>query len=155
MNRSLVWRVIIQLCRFGLAAMFLFAVGAKLYMRGNPKESFFTNMPFLVGARWAMPVAFAIIAAELLAVLLLVIPRTARAGGVWAATLLLGFAVYALYYRFGLGNVEGLECGCFGNVIGSQLGLTTAFRNLGLLIPAMIVLFGYRRRQRVALGVSC
>jgi hypothetical protein len=112
-------------------------------------------MPFLVGARWAMPVAFAIITAELLAALLLIIPRTARLGGVWAATLLLGFAVYALYYRFGLGNVEGLECGCFGNVIGSQLGLTTAFRNLALLIPAFIVLICYRRRKRVALGVSC
>jgi hypothetical protein len=155
MNRSLLWRVIIQLCRFGLAALFLFAVSAKFYMRGDPKESFFKNMPFLVGPRWATAVAFGVIAAELVAVLLLVIPRTARIGGVWAATLLLGFAVYALYYRFGLGNVEGLECGCFGNVIGSQLGLTTAFRNLGLLIPAMIVLFCYRRRKRVALGVSC
>ena len=155
MNREKGIRLIVWISRFGLAALFLFAVGAKLYMRNNPKESFFSNMPFLVGARWAMPVAVAIIAAELAAAILLLWPRTARLGGVWAATLLIGFAAYALYYRYGLGNAEGLECGCFGGIIGSQLGVTTALRNLALLIPAIIVLVGYRRRRKVALGVSC
>ena len=148
-------RLVVWICRLGLAALFLFAVGAKLYMRNNPAESFFSNMPALVGARWAMPVAIAVITAELAAAILLLWPRTARLGGVWAATLLVGFAAYALYYRYGLGNAQGLECGCFGGIIGSQLGVKTALRNLALLIPAIIVLVGYRRQRKVALGVSC
>ena len=155
MKRETIVRVVVWICRLGLAALFLFAVGAKLYMRNNPAESFFSNMPALVGARWAMPVAIAVITAELAAAILLLWPRTARLGGVWAATLLIGFAAYALYYRYGLGNAEGLECGCFGGIIGSQLGVKTALRNLALLIPAIIVLVGYRRQRKVALGVSC
>jgi hypothetical protein len=128
--------------------LFLFAVGAKLYMRNDPQESFFSNMPALVGARWAMPVAIAVITAELAAAILLLWPRTARLGGVWAATLLIGFAAYALYYRYGLGNAEGLECGCFGGIIGSQLGVTTALRNLALLVPTALVVFGLPRLRR-------
>jgi hypothetical protein len=62
--------------------------------------------------------------------------------------LLLGFAGYALYYRYGLGNAEGLECGCFGGIIGSQLGVTTALRNLALLIPAALIIFGLPRLKR-------
>jgi Methylamine utilisation protein MauE len=150
MNRKLLLKILVQLSRFGLAALFLFAVGAKLYMRNDPAESFFSNMPFLVGARWAMPVAIAVIGAELAAVVLLLWPRTARIGGMWAAVLLLGFAAYALYYRYGMGNTEGLECGCFGGIIGSQLGVTTALRNLALLIPAALVVFGLPRLRRDA-----
>jgi hypothetical protein len=59
--------------------------------------------------------------------------------------MLMGFAGYALYYRYGLGNPEGLECGCFGGIIGSQLGVTTALRNLALLIPCALVIFGLPR----------
>jgi len=40
---------------------------------------------------------------------------------------------------------EPLECGCFGGIIASQLGVSTALRNLCLLIPAFIVWFGYRK----------
>lgn len=141
-------KILVHASRFGLAALFLFAVGAKLYMRNDPAESFFSNMPALVGARWAMPVAIAVICAEVAAAVLLLWPRTARSGGVWAALLLLGFASYALYYRYGLGNAEGLECGCFGGIIGSQLGVTTALRNLALLIPAALVVFGLPRLRR-------
>jgi uncharacterized membrane protein YphA (DoxX/SURF4 family) len=141
MKRRALLNLLFHLSRFGLAALFLFAVGAKLYMRNDPQESFFSNMPMLVGARWAMPVAIAVIATELAAAILLLWPRTARLGGALAATLLLGFAGYALYYRYGLGNAEGLECGCFGGIIGSQLGVSTALRNLALLIPAALVVF--------------
>jgi uncharacterized membrane protein YphA (DoxX/SURF4 family) len=148
MNRQKLLKILVQVSRFGLAALFLFAVGAKLYMRNNPQESFFSNMPFLVGARWAMTVAIAVIVAEVLAAVLLLWPRTARIGGVWAALLLIGFAGYALYYRYGMGNTEGLECGCFGGIIGSQLGVTTALRNLALLIPAALVVFGIPRLRR-------
>lgn len=141
-------KILIQASRFFLAALFLFAVGAKLYMRNNPQESFFSNMPFLVGQRWAMAVAIAIIVAEVMAAVLLLWPRTARIGGLWAGAMLIGFAAYALYYRFGLGNAEGLECGCFGGIIGSQLGVSTALRNLALLIPVALIVFGLPRLRR-------
>ncbi|HWT00593.1 MAG TPA: MauE/DoxX family redox-associated membrane protein [Pyrinomonadaceae bacterium] len=144
-RRSSVLFWLVHASRFGLAALWLFAAGAKLYMRNDPAESFFTNMPFLVGERWAMPAAVAIIGAEILAAALLLWPRTARIGGLLSAVMLVGFAGYALYYRYGLGNVEGLECGCFGNLIGSQLGVSTALRNLLLLVPAALVIFGWNK----------
>jgi hypothetical protein len=139
---------LVQISRYGLAALFLFAVCAKLYMINDPKESFLKNMPYLVGERWAVPVAIAVIGAEVAAVALLISTRAARIGGMWAAALLAGFAGYALYYRYGLNNAEGLECGCFGGIIGSQLGVSTALRNLALLIPAALVIFGMPRLRR-------
>ena len=154
MNARSIIKLVVHLSRFALAALFLFAVGAKLYMRNNPAESFFSNMPSLVGARWAMPVAIGVIAAEFTAAVLLVWRRTARVGGALAAMMLLGFAGYALYYRYGLGNAEGLECGCFGGIIGSQLGLKTALRNLALLIPALIVWFGARQIRQPQKGTK-
>jgi hypothetical protein len=138
---------LVHVSRFGLAALWLLAAGAKLYWRNDPAESFFTNMPALVGERWAMTVAVAIICSEILAALLLLWPRTARLGGIWSAILLAGFAGYALYYRYGLGNAEGLECGCFGRIFGSQLGVSTALRNLLLLIPAALVIFGIKNAK--------
>src|ERR1044072_4445078 len=138
MSRRNILNIVVHICRFGLAALFLFAVTAKLYMMNDPKESFFKNMPYLVGESWAMPVAVAVILAEVAAAVLLIWPRTARIGGVWAATLLAGFAGYALYYRYGLNNAEGLECGCFGGIIGGQLGVTTALRHLALPAPAAL-----------------
>ncbi len=149
MNRRTLLNILVTLSRYGLAALFLFAVGAKLYMRNDPQESFFSNMPMLVGARWAMPVAVSIIVMELAAAALLLWPRTMRLGGVLAATLLVSFAAYALYYRYGLGNSEGLECGCFGGIIGSQLGVTTALRNLTLLIPAVFIIIVQSPKSKV------
>ena len=61
-------------------------------------------------------------------------------------TSLIGFAGYALYYVYVL-NGEPLECGCFGGIIASQLGVQTALRNLLLLIPAILVFVGYRQPQ--------
>ena len=156
MTRRAVLKILVYVSRFGLAALWLFAAGAKIYMRNSPTESFFKNVGSLVGESWALPIAIAVICAEIIAAALLIWPRTARLGGIWSATLLIGFAGYALYYRYGLGNAEGLECGCFGGIIGSQLGVTTALRNLTLLIPAAIVIFGIPRlrksEQRNALG---
>ena len=149
-NRRNLLKILVHASRFGLAALWLFAAGAKIYMRNDPQESFFKNMPYLVGERWATTVAVAVIGAELVAAALLLWPKTARLGGVWSAALLAGFAGYALYYRYGLGNAEGLECGCFGNIIGSQLGVPTALRNLLLLIPAALVIFGLPRLRRAA-----
>ncbi|HEX3083385.1 MAG TPA: MauE/DoxX family redox-associated membrane protein, partial [Pyrinomonadaceae bacterium] len=79
--------------------------------------------------------------------ILLVVPRTIRLGAILSALMLIGFSVFALYYVYVL-HGEPLECGCFGNIIGSQLGVKTALRNLGLLVPAVIVFFGAKRSVR-------
>ncbi|HKR02043.1 MAG TPA: MauE/DoxX family redox-associated membrane protein [Pyrinomonadaceae bacterium] len=154
MSRNTLLKILVQVSRFGLAALWLFAAGAKLYMRNNPAESFFKNMPYLVGDTWALPVAIIIICAEIVAALLLIWPRSTRVGAMWSAVMLLGFAGYALYYRYVLGNLEGLECGCFGGIIGSQLGLKTALRNLLLLIPAALIIFGLPRLRRTEPGAA-
>ena len=143
MRGRLLLRNLVRVSRFGLAALFLFAAGAKLFTL----QEFTANLANLVEARWVWPAAFAVIASELLAAVLLLWPRTARLGAIWSAVMLAGFAGYALYYRYGLGNTEGLECGCFGRIFGSQLGVTTALRNLLLLIPAAIVIFGWQKAK--------
>ena len=151
MTRQTIFRIVVQICRFALAAFFLFTAGAKLWI----VKLFAANVAELLAAtgfnqvRWMWPVTIAVIAAEIITALLLLLPRTVRAGAILAAALLIGFSAYALYYRYGLGNIEGLECGCFGGIIASQLGVTTALRNLALLVPTFIVFFGYRRGRKV------
>lgn len=137
-----------QVCRFALAAFFLFTAGAKLAII----RAFAGNVGELLSAtgisqvRWMWPATVAVIAAEIVIALLLLWPRTVRVGALLAALLLIGFSAFAVYYRYGLGNEEGLECGCFGGIIASQLGVSTALRNLAFLIPALIVFFGYRKQ---------
>lgn len=137
---------LVHISRFGLAALFLFTAGAKVVIA----KAFAANVAELLTAsgfdyrRWMWPVTIAVIVAELITALLLLVPRTVRAGALCAAALLLGFAAFALYYVYVL-NGEPLECGCFGGIIGSQLGVKTALRNLALLVPALLVFFGYRR----------
>ena len=141
------WLVLIS--RFALAALFLFAAGAKLTIL----KKFAGNLAELLSSmhinyeRWQWPATVAVILAEILAALLLLIPRTVRVGALWAATLLIGFSAFALYYVYVL-HGEKLECNCFGGIIASQLGVTTALRNLGLLIPALIVFFGTKRLEQ-------
>ena len=94
--------------------------------------------------RWSWAVTIAVIALEVVIAALLLKRRTVRLGAALAGLLLLAFAGYALYYVYVL-HGEPLECGCFGGIIASQLGVTTALRNLALLIPALLVWFGYRR----------
>ena len=137
-------RLLVQISRFGLAALFLFAAGAKLFTI----RDFVSNVSGLVWAGWAWPVAIGVITLELIAALLLLWPRTVRAGAALAAFLLLGFAGYALYYTQIL-HGEALECGCFGGIIASQLGVSTALRNLLLLLPALLLIFAYRRTGRI------
>jgi hypothetical protein len=135
-----------RISRFFLAALFLFTAGAKLTIA----KAFAENVGQLLSAsgfnaeRWSWPVTIAVIVMEVVIALLLLLPRTIRVGAAWAAVLLLGFAGYALYYVYVL-HGEPLECGCFGGIIASQLGVSTALRNLALLIPAFFVWFGYRR----------
>jgi hypothetical protein len=133
-------RVLVELSRFGLAALFLFAAGAKLFTL----RDFVGNVSNLVWTGWEWSVALAVIGVELMAALLLVWPRTVRAGALLTALLLSGFAAYALYYTRILQG-EPLECGCFGGIIASQLGVSTALRNLLLVLPALLILFAYRR----------
>ncbi|HEX6622667.1 MAG TPA: MauE/DoxX family redox-associated membrane protein [Pyrinomonadaceae bacterium] len=136
---------LVLLSRLALAAMFLFAAGAKLYTI----RDFVANLTNLVEESWVWPAAVAVIVAEIVAAALLLWPRFARAGAALSAALLLGFAAYALYYVYAL-NGEPLECGCFGGIIASQLGVSTALRNLAFLVPALLVFFLHPRLRRPA-----
>ena len=137
-----------RLCRFGLAALFLFTAGAKLWIL----REFMGKVAELLSSmgwnyqRWQWPATIGVIGAEILIAALLLIPRTVRLGAAGAGLILIAFSAFALYYVYGL-HGEALECGCFGNIIGSQLGVKTALRNLRLLIPAVIVFFGGRQKR--------
>jgi hypothetical protein len=141
-----VW--LVQISRYGLAALFLFTALAKLAII----NAFVKNMGELLSAsgfsyeRWSWPATIVVIALEVITAVLLIVPRTVRLGALSAAMLLVGFAGYALYYVYAL-HGEPLECGCFGGIIASQLGVKTALRNLALLIPAFITWVGYRRTR--------
>lgn len=156
MNRDRAFRLMVWISRFALVALFLFTAGAKLVII----KAFALNVAELLSAsginysRWMWPATIAVILAEIIAAALLLFPRTVRIGAVLAGLLLVGFSGFALYYVYVL-HGEPLECGCFGGIIASQLGVKTALRNLALLIPAIVVLVGYRRQRKVALGVSC
>ncbi len=148
MNRQTVIKWIVRLSRFGLAALFLFTAAAKLAI----VKAFAKNVGELLSAsgidyeRWSWPVTIAVVVAEIVIAILLLLQRTVRAGALLAGTLLAAFAGYALYYVYVL-HGEPLECGCFGGIIASQLGVKTALRNLALLVPVMIVWFGYRQSE--------
>lgn len=156
MAGTMLRKILVQLCRYGLAALLLFTAIAKLAII----KAFAFNVSELLSAsginysRWMWPVTVAVISVEVLAAVLLILPRTVKIGATFAGLLLLGFSGFALYYVYVL-HGEPLECGCFGGIIASQLGVKTALRNLALLLPVLIVLFGYRRQRKVALGVSC
>ena len=154
MSSRKILHVAVVISRFGLAALFLFTAGAKLWII----KSFAANVGELVSAsgfpqsRWTWPATIGVIVAEIITAICLLLPRTVRLGALLAAAMLIGFSAFALYYRYGLGYSEGLECGCFGGIIASQLGVTTALRNRALLVPALIVLFGYRNASIVPPG---
>jgi hypothetical protein len=148
-RRSVVLKWLVLICRFGLAALFLFTAGAKLLI----VNAFAVNVAELLSSAslnyhlWKWPLTIAIVSAEILAAGLLLWPGTVRLGAVVSGLLLMGFSGFALYYVYVL-HGEPLECGCFGGIIASQLGLSTALRNLGLLVPVLVVFFGSKKRQR-------
>jgi hypothetical protein len=152
MNRAIVTKWFIRVCRYGLVALFLFTAIAKLAI----VNAFVKNMGELLASsginyeRWSWPATIVVIAAEIVTAILLIMPRTVRLGAFLAAVLLLVYAGYALYYVYAL-HGEPLECGCFGGIIASQLGVKTALRNLALLVPALVVWFGYRRTRKESL----
>lgn len=137
---------LVRICRFGLAALFLLTAGAKLAV----VRAFASNVSELLnasgvnGERWSWFTTIAILVVELVIAVLLLLNRTVRIGALAAAVLLLGFAGFALYYVYAL-HGEPLECGCFGGIIASQLGVKTALRNVALVIPALVVWFSTRR----------
>jgi len=139
-----------RISRFGLAVFFVFTAVAKLTVI----SAFAQNVGELLTASgfdpqsWSWPVTVIVILAEIVIAILLLLPRTVRLGAIAAAFLLLGFAGFALFYVYVLKG-EPLECGCFGGIIASQLGVSTALRNLALIVPAIIVWFGYRRKLLV------
>ena len=141
-----------RICRFGLVALFLFTAIAKIAI----VKEFVKNMGELLASsgfdyqRWSWPATIVVIVAEIVTALLLLMPRTVRVGALLAGVLLVGFAGYALYYVYAL-HGDPLECGCFGGIIASQLGVKTALRNLALLVPVLIVWFGYRRTRKESL----
>jgi hypothetical protein len=153
MKESKVFKIVLAVCRFGLALLFLFTAGAKLAII----KAFAGNVGELLSSsgfnpiRWMWPVAIGVVVLEVITAALLLIPRTVRLGALFAAFLLIGFAGYALYYVYVL-HGEPLECGCFGGIIASQLGVKTALRNLALLIPTLLIVFGYRRRTQAAIA---
>lgn len=150
MTRQKLLHILAVISRFGLVALFLFTAGAKLMIA----RTFAANVAELLTAtgisyqRWMWPVTIAVITFEIIVALLLLIPRTVRLGALLGGLMLVGFSGFALYYVKVL-NGEPLECGCFGGIIASQLGVSTALRNLALLIPVLLVIFGYRRSRVV------
>ena len=144
---SVILKWLTLISRFFLAALFLFTAAAKLTI----VKAFAENVGQLVSSsgfdaqRWSWPVTIGVIALEIVIAFLLLVRRTTRVGALLAGLLLMFFAGFALYYVYVLKG-EALECGCFGGIIASQLGVTTALRNLALLVPALLVWFGYRRR---------
>ncbi|SRR5713226_8438924 len=153
MNPRVVTRWFVRISRFGLAALFLFSAGAKLWIL----KTFASSVASLLSSasinyeRWQWPATIAVIAAEIIAALLLIVSRTVRLGAIWAGALLVGFSAFALYYVYVL-HGEPLECGCFGGIIASQLGVKTALRNLALLIPVLVVFFGAPRKSQPQKG---
>ena len=139
---------VVRICRYSLAVLFLFTAGAKLFVvssfAANVNE--LLNASGLNGRRWAWIATISIILLEVVIALLLLVPRTVRLGALGAGFILTAFAGYALYYVYAL-HGEPLECGCFGGIIASQLGVKTALRNLALLIPVFVVWLGYRRKS--------
>src|SRR5438046_2509105 len=99
MNARRIFRIVVYVCRFGLAALFLFTAGAKLWIlkkfAGNVAELLSTS--HVNYERWQWPVTVGVIAFEIIAAILLIVPRTVRLGAVLAALMLIGFGGFALY----------------------------------------------------------
>src|SRR5215471_9426985 len=113
MTARKIFRIVVYVCRFGLAALFLFTAGAKLTIL----KEFVAKVAELLSSmgmnyeRWQWPATIGVIGAEVVIAALLIIPRTVRVGAIAAALLLIGFSVFALYYVYAL-HGEPLECGC-------------------------------------------
>src|SRR3989442_5768153 len=95
-----VLRFMIAISRFGLAALFLFTAGAKLWIL----KKFAGNVAELLSSaainyhRWQWPATIEVITAEIIAGILLIVPRTVRIGAVLPALMLIAVSSFALSY---------------------------------------------------------
>src|SRR5258706_3703799 len=127
MTRHKIFRIILLISRFGIAALFLVTAIAKLSI----VKAFATNVGDLLAAsgvppaRWIWPVTVLVIAAEIVTAILLVLRPTVRAGGLLAAGMLIGFSTVAHYYGY-VFHGDPLQCGCFWRIIGRQVRFSTA-----------------------------
>jgi hypothetical protein len=129
------------LCRFALAAVFLYAAYAAV---SSPIE-FVSDISSLVArGRGAIVASLAILLIEIIVAILLIIAATARIGGWWSAVLLLSFTLYPLYYLHVFGGGT-LKCTCFGGIIASDRAVSTVVTNLLLLTISVLVAIYSRR----------
>src|SRR5262252_3476019 len=105
------FKILFYVCRFGLAALFLFTAGAKLWILKEfaGKVAELLSSMQLNYERWQWPGTIGVITVEILVALLLISPWTVRVGAFAAALLLLAFSAFALYYVYVL-HGEALEC---------------------------------------------
>lgn len=118
------------ICRVVLG--FVFAVAAAGKARSS--NDFADSLTSLGIRRYTRPTAFAVIAAEVICVVLLAVPSTARWGHALALALLVAFSAgIALTVR----SRAVVACRCFGSN-GRQLGVSHLIRNGFLAIVAII-----------------
>ena len=79
-----IFQVVVQVCRFGLAALFLFTAGAKLWILKEfaGKVAELLSSMHMNYERWQWPATAAVIGTEIVIAGLLIIPRTVRIGAV-------------------------------------------------------------------------
>jgi thiol-disulfide isomerase/thioredoxin/uncharacterized membrane protein YphA (DoxX/SURF4 family) len=127
--------VIALLLRFALAGVFAVAAISKLRDRAGTAEAL---EAFGAPARATGAGVYLLPAAELLGVILLLIPATSVAGAVWTLLLLAAFTL-AISFQLARGNTP--ECRCFGEMSAKPIGARTIARNLALIAAAGFVIF--------------
>ena len=120
--------------RAGLAALFLYAGVAKL----ADVQAFAADIANyrLVPAALIGVLAAALPGVEIACALALLVPRTARAGALLAAGLLVVFTVGAIQ---ALARDINLDCGCFGSVR-APVTMRTIVRDVAFLASAVAVI---------------
>ena len=106
-----VFKWIVHVCRFGLAALFLFTAGAKLWIL----KEFAGKVAELISSmqmnyqRWQWPMTIAVIAIEIVTAILLIVPRTVRVGAIVAGATNIALFVGLEIRTDGGGFVSGLS----------------------------------------------
>jgi Methylamine utilisation protein MauE len=134
-------------CRAAIAGVFLVSVASKL--RGRAALEGFVlwagSLPVLP-RRWSQPVAYASVAAETGALVLLVIPAAVPFGLGYGVVLLLIFTIAIVA---ALRRGDRRPCRCFGNAT-APLGLPHVIRNLALIAICATGLIGTAFADRPA-----
>mgnify|MGYP000378820650 CR=1 FL=1 len=133
--------------RITLGTVFLYAALAKLTQfevlpigpaSGPRVFAYVIQRNGLIPADWSMPVAIAVIAAEMLLGLWLLSHRRGVSAGLCAVGLL---AVFSMYLVVAIMHQGTAPCNCFGTLhpVGVQWAIG---RNLGLMVVALVVMVG-------------